>query len=449
MCILLSHFRSFYSAYPNTYSSLLLHITLQLFYSTFRICEDPLNKNINISDLIDSKARTSIMFGAESPSVSMFCDEGNHDKYAPTKHNFMCDRRSTLDVILQHKDFLTQDHRLSDGEKITNTTPSFTYVKPTVTRYVLVIEDTQEMLIRESWTYLRNAIRKWAVYDLPSNAEVALIMVNETGATVLLQPTPLANQTAGDVVASNIPYTPGDSRTAACLHCALTDAVAMLKDSTNRGPASSVVILVSSGMESVGVDKAIEQARTAAEHGIRIATINYPGVLRQLPLDVLAKETGGPYYTVYERKQNIDTSLLTTYFQLTNVMYDITTRFYEGEKSDMPIEIHRRELIDDGRNSITGSFVLDENMGEPARFSLFTHNVETPLIRSVTLWSPSQTQYTRRSDRMLGVKIITLAAPISEAGTWTYRIERWAGNPQPHYVQVMATPSRSGKDYQD
>lgn len=27
-----------------------------------------------------------------------------------------------------------------------------------------------------------------------------------------------------------------------------------------------------------------------------------------------------------------------------------------------------------------------------------------------------------------------------QTGTWTYTIERFPGSPQPHYVQVMATP---------
>lgn len=388
------------------------------------------------------------MFAAEAPSVSMFCDEGNHDKYAPTKHNFMCDRRSTLDVILQNKDFLTLDHRSSDSQRITNTTPSFTYVKPSLTRYVIVIEDTQEMYVRESWTYLRNAVRKWAVYDLPSNSEVALIMANETAATTLLQPTPLANQTSGDIssVASNIPFTPGDSRAAACLNCAISESLILLRDAAaSRGPASSVILLIASGMDMSNSDKILEQARLAAKSNVKIATINYPGVTRQLPLDKIAEETNGPAYTVSERKQNIDTSLLTTYFQLTNVMYDVMTRFYEGKRTEVPVEIHRRELVDDGRNAITGSFVLDENMGEPARFALYTHNAESPLLKSISLWSPSQILYSRRSDRLIGVKIITLVAPINEPGTWTYRIERYAGNPQPHFVQVMATPRATGK----
>lgn len=393
-----------------------------------------------MSEILDEKARSSIMFAPVAPSVTMFCDEGNHDRYAPNKHNFMCERRSVLDVILQHPDFLTSDHRSLGGQQITNTTPSLTYRRRTLTRYVLIVEDTQEMLVRESWTYLRNAVRKWAVYDLPANTEVALIMMNESSASTLLQPTSLHNHTARDVLASNIPFTPGDGRAPGCIQCALQEAMTLLERSTElRGPASSVILIVAPGTKQDV--KIIDQAKKAASSGVRIATVNYPGVLRSSPLDSIAEITGGPAYTVQERKHNIDTSLLTTYFQLTNVLYAVAERFqeFDGPALGMPVEIHRRELTDDYRSSITGSFVLDESMGEPARFSLFAHNVESPLIRSVSLWSPSQVEYTRRSDSMLVVKIITLAAPISEPGTWTYRIERWSGNPQPHYVQVMAS----------
>lgn len=411
---------------------------------TSRMCNN-LNADFNSSlASVDPLARTSIMFDVTSRSVSMFCDEGNHDRYAPTKHNFMCDRRSTLDVILQHKDFLTADHRpqfQEPGQQITNTTPIVKYARQRLTRYVLVVEDTQDMVLRESWTYLRNAIRKWAINDLKSNAELSLVTINDTAATIVLQPTLLHNLTARDVVASNVPYTSGDARGPACIRCAIKEALAIFNASTmERGPASNVIVIVAPGMDS---NIAAELTKEAEEASVRIATINYPGVKAgRSPLDALAEVTDGQAYTVYERKHNVDTSLLTTYFELTNVLVDIAKKYYEGPIYDMPVEIHRRELTDDGRTSVTGSFVLDEHLGEPARFALYTHNIESPLIKAVNLWSPSQKVYTRRSDSLLGLKIITLSAQINEPGTWTYRIERWLGNPQPHYVQVTATPKR-------
>lgn len=53
-------------------------------------------------------------------------------------------------------------------------------------------------------------------------------------------------------------------------------------------------------------------------------------------------------------------------------------------------------------------------MGEPARFMLYTHNSDSPLIRNLKLISPSQQVFATRSDNMLTFKIITVASNISE-----------------------------------
>lgn len=367
---------------------------------------------LNVSDLVDSNARSSIMFAAEAPSVNMFCDEGTHDRNAPTKHNFMCERRSTLDVILQHPDFFGNTIQ-PPSNGITNTNPTFVVKKRTTTRYVLIIEDTKEMLLRESWTHLRNAIRKWAVYDLPSNSEVGLVLVNEGKAVKLLDITSLMYAKDRDLVGSSIPYSPGDSRAAPCLQCAIKDSIQMLKERIRtHGPASSVIVMIAPGMEYS--HEVPELAKEAKNSKIKITTINYPGIIRQQMLDSVAIETDGLAFTVQEKKHNMDTSLLTTYFQLTNVMNSIAQQYYEGNPLDLPIEIHRKELNDNSRNSITGSFVLDADLGEPARFALFTHNGDTPLIKSLTLWSPSQVQYSRKSESLLNVKIISIVASMNE-----------------------------------
>lgn len=78
------------------------------------------------------------------------------------------------------------------------------------------------------------------------------------------------------------------------------------------------------------------------------------------------------------------------------------------------MQIHRREIVDDGRSSLTASFMLDENMGEPARFMLYTHNSDAPLIRGLKLVSPTHQTYERTIDNMLNFKIITIASNISE-----------------------------------
>lgn len=107
---------------------------------------------------------------------------------------------------------------------MTNTTPVFYYKRRLLTRYVLVIEDTRDMLIRESWTFLRSAIRKWVGQDLPANTEVGVVLSNNTTGHRLLPLSPL-NIHARSQVSGIIPFTPGDSHTEACLRCGIRQAL--------------------------------------------------------------------------------------------------------------------------------------------------------------------------------------------------------------------------------
>jgi hypothetical protein len=76
-------------------------------YLMFRLCENP-GSWYNISELVHPDASSSIMFTAEAPQLNRFCDASTHNRYAPTKHNLICNRRSTSEVILQHADFVNR-----------------------------------------------------------------------------------------------------------------------------------------------------------------------------------------------------------------------------------------------------------------------------------------------------------------------------------------------------
>lgn len=82
--------------------------------------------------------------------------------------------------------------------------------------------------MQESWSFLRLAIRKWAVHDLPANTEVGLVSANDSSANRLHGLSRLQTSDARDQVASNIPYSTGDSRLPACLACALKEAIQVI-----------------------------------------------------------------------------------------------------------------------------------------------------------------------------------------------------------------------------
>lgn len=389
------------------------------------------------------------MFNVEAPNIVMFCDEGTHNRYAPTKHNQLCNRQSTLDVILKHKDFQSNMPAIG-STTILNTTPKIVYKQRLLTRYVLVIDETIDTMVRESWSFLRVAIRKWVVYDLPENTEVGIVLANDTASAKIFNISSLNIPRNRDFIASFIPFSPGESQSPGCIECAIKDGLAMLKRRYNEnGPANSVILVV-----APGIDRQTDIAKLATElnnERTKLVTINYPGVIRRQPLDSLsAAATASSSYTVYEAKQNSEKTFLTTYFELCNVFYDIMVNHYEGNKLDLPVEIHRKELYDihdDDSGSavkkisrqITSTFMLDESMGTPSSFYVYTHNFEHPLIQSMKLTSPSGMTTSIRSDQRLPVKQMSLSTVIADMGTWTYTIDRINGNPQPHFVQVMAS----------
>lgn len=429
---------------------------LLLFF--FRQCDDRIDSNsFNQSEITATTTITTTSYDPHEQFALKFCDDGVHNRYAPTKQNQMCNHRSVLDVILKHADFYNDDliakssSSSSSSSSVIDTIPKFFYKKRMTTRYVVILDETQDTMVRESWSFLRLAIRNWVVYDLPANTEVGVILANDTGTSKLFDISSLAVEKNRNLIASFIPFSPSESQRPACMNCAVKEAQAMLeKQTTDYGAANSIILIIAPGMD-VKTDY-LTLSKAARAEKIRIATINYPGVIHRKPLDALAKETSGLSYTLYESKQNSERTYLTTYFNLANILYNIMIEYFEGNRLTLPIEIHRKKLFDindDHSNAmysakrssrlITGTFLLDDTMGAPASFLLYTHNTEYPLINSASLSSPSGITYSKRSDERLSVKQMSIEAHINEAGTWTYTIDRFNGNPQPHFVQVMAT----------
>lgn len=356
-----------------------------------------------------------------------------------------------LDVILKHSDFYRDD--LNGKPTIVDSVPKFTYKKRMSTRYVVVLDETSFAMVRESWNFLQKAIRNWVAYDLPANTEVGMILANETGSSKKFDILPLNIKKNRIVVSAYIPFIASESQRPACMTCAIQEAQAMLeKQRHDYGDANSVILVIAPGMD-VKSDY-LTLGKKARNAQIRIATINYPGVIHRKPMDSLAQETSGLAYTLFESKQNGEKTYLTTYVTLVSMLRSVVTEYYEGNPLDLPMEIHRKKLFDvsddqmrnvslyaSKRSSrlITGTFLLNENMGAPSSFLLYTHSSEAPLITSMTLISPSDVRYSTQTHEHLSVKQLTIDAMINETGTWTYTIDRVNGNPQPHFVQVMAT----------
>ena len=63
------------------------------------------DEGLNVTSLVHPDARTSLLF-SEAHGIDEFCDVSSHDRFAPTKQNNLCQRRSVLQVIKSHPDFV-------------------------------------------------------------------------------------------------------------------------------------------------------------------------------------------------------------------------------------------------------------------------------------------------------------------------------------------------------
>lgn len=104
------------------------------------------------------------------------------------------------------------------------------------------------------------------------------------------------------------------------------------------GPAASIIVIIAPGTSEHApeLEMLVDEANDASIH---MATVTYPAQLRSRPLDWLANATGGVAYTVNESRYNMATSFLSTYFKLTNVMWNMMETYYQGETADLPIEV--------------------------------------------------------------------------------------------------------------
>ena len=70
-------------------------------------CNEASGSNCNfIPSLTENdNVTSSIMSFSHLPHVKRFCDPNSHKPYAPTKHNFLCGRKSVSDIIFSHPDF--------------------------------------------------------------------------------------------------------------------------------------------------------------------------------------------------------------------------------------------------------------------------------------------------------------------------------------------------------
>lgn len=325
----------------------------------------------------------------------------NHNKYVPSKQNQFCDRQDPMEMILDHKDF-------NDHEKTEFAPPIFNYVKKAMTRYMIIVDDTSSVSFeRDTFSYLHDAFRKFIEKDLSQGStEVGIHLLSENRTKEdqgVIKP--LNSMEFREEILANFWYS--GSKFGNLPKCmifdALTRSINLLKERSKRqGNANNIIFIIAPGMNKCSDEEKVLSA--ANDENIKIITLNYPAILApRISLQTLAYKTNGKAFTVLERKQNEQQSLLSTFFELTTILQHISTH-YASDRTLNPVEIYRRELIDtvsreDNKPTLTlDSFNVDEDYEKFKFFVYIYERRERNLEKGMKLISPNNKEYSTLSE---------------------------------------------------
>ena len=352
----------------------------------------------------NTQVTCSLGHGLNLPAADHYCTANMSRHHVATKQNVLCDGRSALEVIMAHRDFVGRRHG-GQGSSVQRQSldPEIRIVREPATKYVLAIDTSSSMAADDHWRWVHKAAHKFIRYDLPVDANLAILTFNERAKLEH----PLVQVASDEVrarLADTVPvrYHLG-TKEQSCLLCALR----LIFEEVLR-PAASVVagthIVIVSRPPNVHLQEAEERAQVQtllAANNARLSVIVVPagpssssvaaatsavstssGRQRDYFYDELAALSGGRSFQLADSGHSMD------------LLYDLNAAFSRilTEDSLQPTEspelVHRAEFYSDSSATTNaavshGSFVIDSSLGRDTVFGLYVKDEEDHLIKSV------------------------------------------------------------------
>ncbi|XP_066984278.1 calcium-activated chloride channel regulator 1-like [Macrobrachium rosenbergii] len=391
----------------------------------------------------NDEVTSSLMYLHHLPHVTQFCDGSSHASTSPTKQNALCSRRSVWEVIEQHPDFANGSNPAGDPTR--DVTPTFMYVRPAPTRYVMVVEDTTVMNLQKRWEFLRKAVRKLLVYDVPVGSAVGVVLFDHVAKVKLpLTPTPASLDERQRLATSSLPRNPSRiPESQKCIICGLEEAVKML-EKYGDSAAGGVILLVTAGSSQPIVPHDLRQLEAVIKRkGVRVVPVLYPVTGRNPQpvsgIENLAQISGTESFAVLDEGIGMD-GKVSMMVALMDALYG-ALRIFIPDPNALPLVVHKKEFPG-GIGSISqGTFTIDESLGGQVRFALTYYDLGH-VGNMINLIDPKgrglETLNLQEEDGDVNMIFVTVQDAM--AGEWLYRVENRADSHQSLFVRVLATP---------
>lgn len=367
------------------------------------------------------------------PDVVQFCDQGTHNKYAPTPQNDFCSGLSVWEVMGQHPDF-----RNRTGTGAVALPVTFRVVRPTSGRFVLVLDISADMnvFVKNNPQMQRIALVEAAAVGfvtdlLPDGSSLGLVAFG-SGVEVLKELTVVNSQTRNGFVNALPRLTQvGRERNT---FAALNEALRML--STGERTDGDVIIVTNGKSDHESAYAALEDDLN--RRGVRLSVVLFPPPQEPNRLPYLAAVTGGNCYSVTEvgagQRGNSSTTA-----QLTNAFRESIAAQYRDPYSD-PVVVYEMVHASDSE-VIRGTFSLDSSVGKNTVVSLKYYMNIVNFKLQVT--SPKGTRFGPdhyKNDLAGRAIVLSIADSDASVGMWNYEFRANPLEDQPLTLVVTSRP---------
>lgn len=390
---------------------------------------------------------SSLLAFPELPTVRLFCNDKTHNRVAPNKHNSLCGGRSAWEIIQQTADFAGGRNSASNGSR--GLEPILRFVQQASPRYVFVIEDTATMNLQRRWEFLRKAMRRVVVYDVPDGAHVGVVIFNSVARTVA--PLSYIESEDSDMrqrVGSSLPRNPSPvPESHKCILCGLQEAGRVLDYGKKANGAT--LILITTGSSPTPQREIDEIISLAEQWHLKIEVVLYPLTERRGAaatshgLESVVEATRGSIFTVMDEGVGND-SKVKMMMALMDALMAAVQQNAPSSAPGSPVLVHSAAYPGGIASMSAGAFALDDSLGPNARFSVYYYDLNH-VGNAIQLTAPNGDKIASVNvqEEDGDVNMIFVSLEKAERGLWTYSVENRADSHQGLYVQVTAKRNSS------
>ncbi|XP_049513445.1 calcium-activated chloride channel regulator 3A-1-like [Dermacentor silvarum] len=260
---------------------------------------------------------SSIMFMPYIDGVSDFCDKDGdkrHNAHAPNKHNHLCGRKSTWEVISDNEDF----KGLASADLSKKVDVTFTEVQKregTIGRVIFALDLSSSMSRNNRIGHLKDAASHSLREIIPDGLEVGLVTFSSSAHVEA--PLTTVQQSTREQLVAKVQQLRENGFT--CIGCALRQALEMFQEN-KQSAAGSVIILMSDGEEN-GSPRIEDVMDELIAHQVVVNTIAF-GTEAAEKLEELALRTGGKPFALHDGQYSAPIALVSAFLDSTAAMVD-------------------------------------------------------------------------------------------------------------------------------